>query len=144
MITLPLPRVESLADCTSFRFTVLPYFSQLEWLAPSLREAGRDLNSLKAVYLATNPFISALAFGACLAALFFVAAEINRNYSQVDRFWSILPAVYNVHFATWARLAGIRTQTVDTIAVISVLWSVRVSNKCVQLKCANSNISRLA
>ncbi|KAJ5601379.1 hypothetical protein N7510_010913 [Penicillium lagena] len=127
MATLPLPRVESLADCTSFRFAVLPFISQLEWLPASLHEAGRDLDSLKAVYLATNPFISAFALGTCLAALFFVAAEINRNYSQVDRFWSILPAVYNVHFAAWACLAGIRTQTVDTIAVISLLWSARLT-----------------
>lgn len=132
MATLPLPRVEPLVDCTSFSLTVLPYLSQLRWLPDSLREAGTDLNNLKAVYLATNPFISALAVGACLAVLFFLAAEITRNYSQVDCFWSILPAAYNVHFAAWARLAGIRTQTLDTIAVISVLWSVRAlpSDQC--------------
>lgn len=124
MLSLPLPRVESLAECTSFQLTVRPYLAQLEWLPASLREAGRDLASLKAVYLATNPFVSALALCSVLAILFFLAAEINRNYSQVDRFWSILPAVYNVHFAVWARLAGIRTQSLDTIAVISLLWSV--------------------
>lgn len=124
MSSLPLPRVESLVDCTSFKLTVLPYLAQLQWLPASLREAGRDLDSLKAVYLATNPLVFALAVGSVLAALFFLAAEINRNYSQVDRFWSILPVMYNVHFAAWARLAGIRTQTLDTIAVISVLWSV--------------------
>lgn len=124
MSSLPLPRIESLVDCTNFKLTVLPYLAQLEWLPASLREAGWDLDSLKAVYLATNPFVSALAFSSVLAVLFFFAAEINRNFSQVDRFWSILPALYNVHFAAWARLAEIRTQTLDTIAVISVLWSV--------------------
>lgn len=124
MPSLPLPRVETLAECASFQQAVRPYLAQLEWLPASLREAGRDLASLKAVYLATNPFVSALAFCSVLAVLFFLAAEINRNFSQVDRFWSILPAVYNVHFAVWARLAGIRTQTLDTIAIISVLWSV--------------------
>jgi steroid 5-alpha reductase family enzyme len=70
--------------------------------------------------------VSALALCSVLAGVFFLAAEINRNFSQVDRFWSILPAVYNVHFAIWARLAGIRTQTLDTIAVISLIWSVSV------------------
>lgn len=124
MLNLPLPRVESLAECASFQQTVRPYLTQLEWLPASLREAGRDPARLKEVYLATNPFVSALAFCSVLAFLFFLAAEINRNFSQVDRFWSILPALYNVHFAVWARLAGIRTQTLDTIAVISVLWSV--------------------
>ncbi|KAJ5574229.1 uncharacterized protein N7459_008656 [Penicillium hispanicum] len=127
MASLPLPRVESLVDCTSFQFTVLPYLAQLQWLPASLREAGWDLQSLKAVYLATNPMVSAIAIGSALAALFFLAAEVNRNYSQVDRFWSILPAMYNVHFAAWARLAGIRTQTLDTVAVISVLWSIRLT-----------------
>lgn len=124
MASLPLPRVESLVDLTSFELTVLPYLSQLQWLPDSLREAGTDVYSLRALYLATNPLISALAFGGVLAGLFFIAAEINRNYSQVDRFWSILPALYNVHFALWARLSGIQTHTLDTIAAISVLWSV--------------------
>lgn len=129
MANLPLPKLESLADCTSLQFTVLPYLTQLQWLPASLREAGLDLESLKAVYLATNPLVSALAFGTVLAHILFIAAEINRNYSQVDRFWSILPAVYNVHFAVWARLSGIRTETLDTIAVISVLWSVCAHNR---------------
>jgi hypothetical protein len=124
MADLPLPKVESLVDCTSFQLTVLPYLAQLQWLPASLREAGWDLESLKTVYLATNPLVFALALGSVLAGLFFIAAEINRNYSQVDRFWSILPAMYNVHFAAWARLSGIRTETLDTIAVISMLWSV--------------------
>ncbi|KAJ5130397.1 uncharacterized protein N7515_006436 [Penicillium bovifimosum] len=127
MAYLPLPRVESLVDATSFHLTVLPYLSQLRWLPDSLREAGLDVYSLRAVYLATNPFVLALAFASVLAGLFFIAAEINRNYSQVDRFWSILPAVYNVHFAVWARLSGIQTHTLDTIAVVSVIWSVRLT-----------------
>lgn len=133
MSNLPLPAIGSLADATSFQHTVLPYLAQLEWLPASLHEAGRDVESLKAVYLATNPLVSALALSGVLAALFFLAAEINRNYSQVDRFWSILPTVYNVHFAIWARLAGIRTQSLDTIAVISVIWSVCLTH---QTSCA--------
>ncbi|KAF3386191.1 hypothetical protein F1880_000457 [Penicillium rolfsii] len=127
MASLPLPRVESLVDYTSFKLTVLPYLAQLQWLPASLQEAGRNLDSLTEVYLATNPMVSALALCSVLAGVFFLAAEINRNFSQVDRFWSILPAVYNVHFAIWARLAGIRTQALDTIAVISVIWSIRLT-----------------
>ncbi|KAJ6079518.1 hypothetical protein N7467_009271 [Penicillium canescens] len=127
MASLPLPRVESLTDYTSFRLTVLPYLEQLRWLPDSLREAGRDVDNLKAVYLATNPLVSAVAFGGVLATIFFIVAEINRNYSQVDRFWSILPALYNVHFAVWARLSGIQTSSLDTIAIISVVWSARLT-----------------
>lgn len=123
-LSLPLPRVDSLADYTSFKLTVQPFLEQLQWLPASLREAGLNLSNLKEVYLATNPMVSAFALCSVLACFFFVAAEINRNFSQVDRFWSILPAVYNVHFAVWARMSGIETQTVFTIAVLSVLWSV--------------------
>lgn len=129
MASLPLPNVDSLADCTSFQLTVLPYLAQLQWLPASLREAGWDLESLKAVYLATNPLVSALAFSSVIAVFCFLSAEINRNFSQIDRLWSILPALYNVHFAVWARLAGIRTQTLDTIAVIALLWSVCASSR---------------
>lgn len=124
MASLPLPRVGSLAECASFKLTVLPFLAQLQSLPASLREAGSNLDSLTEVYLATNPLVSAFALSSVLAGIFFLAAEVNRNVSQVDRFWSILPAVYNVHFAAWARLAGLRTQTLDTIAVISVIWSV--------------------
>ncbi|KAJ5266705.1 hypothetical protein N7478_009513 [Penicillium angulare] len=127
MANLPLPNVQSLVDCTSFQQTVLPYLAQLQWLPASLREAGWELENLKAVYLATNPLVSALAFGSVIAGLCFVFAEINRNFSQIDRLWSILPALYNVHFAVWARLAGIRTQTLDSIAMIAVLWSARLT-----------------
>ncbi|KAJ5608860.1 hypothetical protein N7528_009427 [Penicillium herquei] len=127
MANLPLPHVQSLAECTSFQQTVLPYLAQLQYLPASLGEAGWDLDNLKALYIATNPLTSALALCTVLAGLFFLAAEINRNFSQVDRFWSLLPTIYNVHFAAWARLSGIRTQTLDTIAVISILWSVRLT-----------------
>lgn len=141
MLSLPLPRLESVAEYTSFQATVRPYLAQLEFLPTSLRDAGRDVASLKAIYLSTNPFVTALALCSALAVIFFLAAEINRNFSQVDRFWSILPALYNVHFAVWARLAGIRTQTLDTIAIISVIWSVSAQclTKCARGRIANSD-----
>ncbi|KAF7718429.1 Uncharacterized protein PECH_005908 [Penicillium ucsense] len=127
MASLPLPRVDSVADYTSFKLTVQPFLEQLQWLPASLREAGLNLNNLEEVYLATNPMVSAFALCSVLACGFFAAAEFNRNFSQVDRFWSILPAVYNVHFALWARMSGIQTQTIFTIAVLSILWSARLT-----------------
>lgn len=111
-------------DCASFSQTVLPFLSQLASLPTALQEAGRDVVALKEIYLATNPFITALAFCLVLSAVFLVFSEINRNYSQVDRCWSILPAVYNVHYAVWARMAGVRTQSLDTIAAVTLIWSV--------------------
>ena len=125
-MALPLPDVKSVADCASFGHTVLPFLSQITALPERLQlaAAAKDVDILKDIYLSTNPFITALGFSLFLSVLFLIASEFNRNYSQVDRFWSILPSVYNVHFAVWARLSGLRTQSLDTIAVITLIWSV--------------------
>ncbi|KAL4819273.1 hypothetical protein BDW67DRAFT_182222 [Aspergillus spinulosporus] len=128
-MTLPLPEVESLADCVSFNHAVRPFLSQVVALPERLQPAiaAKDVNALKDIYLSTNPLATALAFTIFLSVLFIIFSEINRNYSQVDRFWSILPSVFNVHFAVWARLSGLRTLNLDTIAAISVIWSVRLT-----------------
>lgn len=123
-MSLPLPEVHSPVDCASFSHTVIPFLSQLSTLRASLQEAGKDVNALKEIYLATNPFITALGFCLVLSAFFLVWSEINRNYSQVDRCWSLLPTVYNVHYAVWSRMVGIKSHSLDTIAVISAIWSV--------------------
>ncbi|KAL4781497.1 hypothetical protein BJX76DRAFT_359864 [Aspergillus varians] len=128
-MTLPLPEVNSLADCVSFNHAVRPFLLQLaalpEQLQPAL--ATKDVNALKDFYLSTNPLATAVAFTLFTSVLFIVFSELNRNYSQVDRFWSILPSVFNVHFAIWARLSGLRTLTLDTIAAISVIWTIRLT-----------------
>ncbi|RMJ23090.1 DUF1295 domain protein [Aspergillus sp. HF37] len=123
-MALPLPDVQSAADCTSFSRTVLPFLPQLQTLPARLSEAGWDLDSLKEVYLTTNPLVTAIALCLSLAALFFVVSEVSGNYSQVDRSWSILPSVYNVHFALWARMVGIQSEFLDTIAMNTLIWSV--------------------
>ncbi|KAF9886073.1 hypothetical protein FE257_012008 [Aspergillus nanangensis] len=128
-MALPLPDIQSIWNCTSFNHTVLPFLPQLTTLPERLQvvAVAKDVQGLKEIYLSTNPFVSALGLCLALSVFFLVFAEINRNWSQVDRFWSILPAVYNVHFAAWARMSGLRTQTLDTIAAITVLWSIRLT-----------------
>ncbi|PWY73844.1 DUF1295-domain-containing protein [Aspergillus sclerotioniger CBS 115572] len=128
-MALPLPDVKSVADCASFGHTVLPFLSQITALPERLQlaAAAKDVDILKDIYLSTNPFITALGFSLFLSIILLIASEINRNYSQVDRFWSILPSVYNVHFAVWARLSGLRTQSLDIIAAIILIWSVRLT-----------------
>ncbi|KAI9367431.1 hypothetical protein BJX61DRAFT_547485 [Aspergillus egyptiacus] len=128
-MTLPLPEVKSLADIVSFNDAVRPFLSQVVALPEQLKPAvaAKDVNALKEIYLSTNPLATALAFTILLSALFIITSEINRNYSQVDRFWSILPSVYNVHYAVWARLSGLRTLNLDTIAAISVVWTIRLT-----------------
>ncbi|KAL2816783.1 hypothetical protein BDW59DRAFT_175699 [Aspergillus cavernicola] len=128
-MALPLPEVKSLADCVSFDNVVRPLLSQVMALPEQLRPAlaAKDVNTLKDIYLSTNPLATAIAFTLFTSVLFILFSEINRNYSQVDRFWSILPSVFNVHFAVWARLSGLRTLNLDTIAAISVIWTIRLT-----------------
>ncbi|KAE8375650.1 hypothetical protein BDV26DRAFT_267445 [Aspergillus bertholletiae] len=128
-MALPLPEVKSVVDCASFNHTVLPFLSQLITLPERLQVAAvaQDVDGLKEIYLSTNPLITAFGFSLALSVLMFLFSEITRNYSQVDRVWSFLPAIYNVHFAVWARLSDLRTQHLDTIAAIAILWSVRLT-----------------
>jgi steroid 5-alpha reductase family enzyme len=56
--------------------------------------------------------------------VFLVSAEVNRNYSQVDRLWSILPTVYIAHFDLFARLTDVPHQRIDLALLFSTLWSV--------------------
>jgi steroid 5-alpha reductase family enzyme len=62
-----------------------------------------------------------------LGAVFLVVAEINRNYSQVDRCWSLLPTVYIAHFDAWARLTGLPTRRLDVALLFSAIWSTRLT-----------------
>ncbi|OJJ51341.1 hypothetical protein ASPZODRAFT_87589 [Penicilliopsis zonata CBS 506.65] len=126
-MAVPLPEVHSLAECVSFPQTVMPFVSEFLALPTRLLEAGQDVDTLKEVYFTTNPFVTAIAFALLLCPLFLVTSEIFRNWSQVDRVWSILPAVYNVHFAVWARATGISSQRLDTIALVTILWSLRLT-----------------
>ena len=126
-MAMPLPSVQSITDCASFGHTVTPFLFQLQTLPSRITEVGRDWDGLKDIYLTTNPLVTAIAFALSLAAVFLVVSELTGNYSQVDRFWSILPAVYNGHFAIWARAHGIRSHSLDTIAVVVAIWSVSIA-----------------
>ena len=122
---MALPVVRSLLDCTNFEKTVVPYIPQLYNLAQQVFQSITNLQALKVLYIATNPLISAFAFSLFLAPIFLVAGEVNRNYSQVDRFWSLLPTVYNAHYVLYAHATGLPTARLDALLVVSVLWSVR-------------------
>lgn len=121
---MSLPVVKSFPDCTNFDKTVLPYIPQLYDLAQQVFQSITNPQALKVLYISTNPLVSAFAFSLFLAPIFFVAGEINRNYSQVDRFWSLLPTLYNAHFVLYAHAVGLPTARLDALLVASVLWSV--------------------
>ena len=121
---LPLPAPTSLVDCADFGKTVSPYIPQIYDLPTQVFQSLTDPAALKELYLSTNPVISGAALSLFLAPIFLIASEINKNYSQVDRFWSLLPTIYNAHFVIYAHAAGLPTARLDALLAASTIWSV--------------------
>lgn len=121
---MALPVVKTMADCADFSTTVWPYISQLNDLPQQLIQSYNNPTELYNIYLATNPLISGFAFSLFLAPVFLLVSEINKNYSQVDRCWSILPTLYNAHFVIYGHLMGLPTQRLDNLIAFSSVWSV--------------------
>ena len=125
-----MPMITDVTDCADFSKTVLPYLNQLYAFYTSENAKPIDLTDVDAwkhLYTATNPVVTALVFSIATWPIFFLVSEINKNYSQVDRVWSILPTIYNVHYAIWARLNGMPTRRVDNVMAFSMLWSLRLT-----------------
>jgi steroid 5-alpha reductase family enzyme len=57
-----------------------------------------------------------------VAALCFVISEITRNYSQVDKLWSLLPPVYS-----WVTVAAFPSVRAIIMAVLVTMWGLRLS-----------------
>ena len=125
---MTLPTTASLIDCVNYDKTVAPYLPQLYDLPQQVFQTITNPQGLKDLYLSTNPLISAVAISLFLSPVFLVAAEINRNYSQVDRFWSLLPTFYNAHYALYAHATGLPTQRLDALLAFSTLWSVGLTS----------------
>lgn len=124
---MALPAVKTAYQCADLGTTVFPFLSQLNDLPSKLIAAGVDLEYLKEIYLSTNPFITTIAFTLSIVPLFVLVSEVNKNYSQVDRVWSILPIIYNAHYSAWAHLAGLETERLNTILVFSIIWGVSIA-----------------
>lgn len=122
--TMSLPVIKSAVDAADFSKTVLPYVSQLYDLPQQILQSISNPQALKVLYISTNPLISAFALSLFLFPIFLVASEINKNYSQVDRFWSILPTLYNAHYVLYAHAAGLPTQRLDNLLAFSCVWTV--------------------
>lgn len=58
----------------------------------------KDPNALFEFYQSTDPLVSALYFTSGLITIHYALSEITKNYSQVDKAWSILPCLYAWHF----------------------------------------------
>lgn len=121
---MALPLTESVMDCADLSQTVLPYVSQLYELPQQLLQSYNDPAALSSIYLSTNPLVTAFAFSLFISPLFLLVSELNRNYSQVDRFWSILPTIYNAHYVVYAHMAGLPTLRLHNLLAVSTVWSV--------------------
>ncbi|KAI1374547.1 DUF1295-domain-containing protein [Hypoxylon crocopeplum] len=124
---MALPWVKTLEDCADYSQVVEPYLPQLYELPWKVVDVVSSRDSLVELYKNTNPLVSGLGFSILLGAVFLVVSEINRNYSQVDRMWSLLPTVYNAHFSAWSRLNGLPSQRVDLVLFWSAIWSARLT-----------------
>ncbi|OTB08359.1 hypothetical protein M426DRAFT_316983 [Hypoxylon sp. CI-4A] len=124
---MALPWVKTLEDCADYTQVVEPFIPQLLELPSKLVDVVSSHDSLIELYKTTNPLVSGLAFAIFLGGIFLIVSEINRNYSQVDRLWSLLPTIYNAHFAAWSHLNGLPSQRLDLILFWSVLWSARLT-----------------
>lgn len=121
---MALPMLKSVQDCGNYALTVEPYIPQLYALPQQIFNNLANASALKQLYVDTNPLISGFAASVFFGGVFLVVSEINKNYSQVDRVWSILPTLYIYHFAVWARAAGVPHDRVDLVAAFGTLWSV--------------------
>jgi len=125
-----LPTIKSVADAVDFGLTVRPYVPQLYALPQQVYTALQSsdrLNELRILYLSTNPLVFAFAFSLLLVPIFLTVSEITRNYSQVDRAWSILPSIYIGHYCFWAHQQNLPTQRLDYVLIFAVAWSVRLT-----------------
>jgi len=127
---MALPLVRSVADCSDFSLTVAPYVYQLYDLPQQLVQSWNNPTELLDIYLRTNPLISGFAFCLFLMPLVLLVSEVNKNYSQVDRLWSLIPTIYNAHFVTYAHLTGLPTHILDNLIAMSVVWSVSYLGRC--------------
>ncbi|KAI4244385.1 MAG: hypothetical protein LQ352_006839, partial [Teloschistes flavicans] len=124
---MALPLVKSALACSDFTRTVQPYIPQLNELPQQLWHSATNPQALKQLYLNTNPLISAFAFSLFLVPIVLVISEVNKNYSQIDRVWSLLPTAYNLHYVAYAHAKGLPTQRLDSLAIISSVWSARLT-----------------
>ena len=122
-----LPLVKTLQDCADFSKTVQPYLPQLYDLPHAIATHITDVQALQHVYATTNPLMTAIAFALFASPVVLLVAEVNRNYSQVDRLWSILPVIYNVHFNVWAHINGLPTKRLNHVMAVSIIWGVRLT-----------------
>ncbi len=82
------------------------------------------MSGLGELYRQTDPMVTALWGAGGFALLCWVLSLITREYSWVDRLWSITPPLFAVHFAAYA---GFEDTRLNLMAALTVLWGVRLT-----------------
>ncbi|KAJ2897780.1 DUF1295 domain protein [Zalerion maritima] len=123
---MAIPTLNAIEECADFSQTVGPFIPQLLEVPQKLM-AVESKAALVDLYLNTNPLVTGLSLSLLISVLVLAFSEVNKNYSQVDRIWSMVPAVYVGNFALWARLAGIAAPRVDLAWAFSIIWSARLT-----------------
>jgi steroid 5-alpha reductase family enzyme len=77
-----------------------------------------------ALYQITDPLVTAFWVSLGFAGLCWVLSILTREYSWVDRLWSITPVMYAVHFAGYV---GFTDARLNLMAGIVTLWGVRLT-----------------
>lgn len=75
-------------------------------------------------YLSSDPLTLAIWGCAGIALLCWLLSVITREYSWVDRIWSVTPALYAIHFAAHARFDDTR---LNVMAALITLWGARLT-----------------
>jgi len=76
------------------------------------------------LYKTTDPLTTALWATGGMALLCWVLSLITREYSWVDRLWSIAPPLFAIHFAAHA---GFDDTRLNLMATLALLWGVRLT-----------------
>ena len=93
--------------------------SDLEWV----KQVG-----LSDSYRMGDPFVSVVWLMVLVSSLCFVLGLVMRNYSHVDRIWSIIPLVYCWHFLYHAWLnTGLLNERLVVMTALVTVWGVRLS-----------------
>lgn len=66
-----------------------------------------------------NPYNTAILFLVGVIALTFIVSTACKNYSQVDKLWSVVPVVY-----TWIAVVDSRTLL---MAIVASIWGIRLT-----------------
>ncbi|ORY82042.1 hypothetical protein BCR37DRAFT_347844 [Protomyces lactucae-debilis] len=124
-----MPLLYALSDAASFNTTVRPF------LKPdllNLEDVVFSAGSLWRFYLECNPAVFAFLLCIFNAVLVYTVSEVSRNYSQVDRLWSILPTTYQLHFVirgyfTGTGKHGLLAPRIWIMFLLEFIWTVRLT-----------------